>query len=376
MDPFNSLNTQERSSAQHPSQDQEAAASSQFSVKTPPEEATSNLYTTNRADRRRKGQRIVGRKQTVIARKEATPGGKRPETGRMRSVAGGKKGSPLQYIVQNKKKAATIFAACLFVFILILYSAKALGWLDNSIQGFIASVRPTGSNAFVTVFFKNMTAYMNPYVLALLLFVIAAFGPKNHPAFSGFLDIAGIFIINEVVKVLVARPRPSGTHLIAETGYAFPSGHSVIAMAFFGFVIWLVWKSLRGRTFWRWCLTVLFSALIVLVGVSRVYLNVHFASDVIAGWCLGFVWLSFFTSVCAPRLMSAPQIFGGTEISGEGVGETTGAGAGDGAASRQSFGETLEWRRQKKVLRKLGVSADDIARSKHAKGSVDKKENA
>lgn len=251
--------------------------------------------------------------------------------------------SVLQYCFQNKKKVATIFAAALFVLVLILYLTGAVQGLDTSISEFVKGAKPAGASAFSTVFFSAVSAYMNPYYLAVLLFVIAAFGPRNHPAFSAFLNILGIFIVNEVFKIIIERGRPVGA---TDTGYSFPSGHSVLAMAFFGFIIWLLWRSMRDRKYWRWCLTVLFAALIALVGMSRVYLGAHYVSDVIAGWCLGFVWLSFFTTVCVPRLMEAPLILGATELSD----------ADSDPAGHQSFAESLEWRRQKKILRKLGVT--------------------
>lgn len=251
--------------------------------------------------------------------------------------------SVLQYCFQNKKKVATIFAALLFVLVLVLYLTGVAQGLDASISEFVKNAKPTEYSAFLNVFFKALSAYMNPYYLGVVLFVIAAFGPRNHPAFSGFLNVLGVFVVNEVFKTIISRDRPIGA---SEASYSFPSGHSVLAMAFFGFIIWLLWRSMRDRKYWRWCLTVLFAALIALVGVSRVYLGAHYVSDVIAGWCLGFVWLSFFTTVCAPRLMEAPLILGATELSD----------FDSDPSGHQSFAESLEWRRQKKILRKLGVT--------------------
>ena len=77
------------------------------------------------------------------------------------------------------------------------------------------------------------------------------------------------------------------------------TGHSMLSMAFYGLLIWFIWRYETNKAMRRvWCAT--FAVIIVMVGVSRIYLGVHYASDVIAGFCVSFAWLMFFTRIVAP----------------------------------------------------------------------------
>ena len=76
----------------------------------------------------------------------------------------------------------------------------------------------------------------------------------------------------------------------------------MVAMAFFGLVIWFVWRYEKGHVR-RVLLIIALCAIIAMIGISRVYLGVHYASDVLAGFCLSLIWLVFFTKVIAPLFM-------------------------------------------------------------------------
>ncbi len=107
-------------------------------------------------------------------------------------------------------------------------------------------------------------------------------------------------LINLGLKELVARPRPDPSlALITESGYAYPSGHAVFAAAFYGALILVACRSryLSTRRGLRWAVRVVLLALILAVGFSRVYLGVHWPSDVIAGFVVGAVCLTALDTV-------------------------------------------------------------------------------
>jgi undecaprenyl-diphosphatase len=109
-----------------------------------------------------------------------------------------------------------------------------------------------------------------------------------------FLDAAvgGAALLNFVLKQLFARPRPDYPQAyLTASGFSFPSGHAMISIAFYGAIAYLACsylKSLRAK------LLVSTSALVIsgLIGFSRLYLGVHYISDVLAGWAAGIAWLS------------------------------------------------------------------------------------
>ena len=105
-----------------------------------------------------------------------------------------------------------------------------------------------------------------------------------------FVAVAGGQVLSSLLKVGVDRPRPElVSHLVDETSLSFPSGHAMLSAVTYLTLGSLAARFLPGRTTKVY---VLFLAVLttVLVGVSRIYLGVHWPSDVLAGWCAGFAW--------------------------------------------------------------------------------------
>jgi undecaprenyl-diphosphatase len=90
----------------------------------------------------------------------------------------------------------------------------------------------------------------------------------------------------ELLKIWFERGRPAGEALTVAGGYSFPSGHAMVSAAFYGFIAYLL---IRNKTKWGRLGAYLIYLLIFLIGFSRIYLNVHYASDVLAGFIFGFI---------------------------------------------------------------------------------------
>lgn len=105
------------------------------------------------------------------------------------------------------------------------------------------------------------------------------------------IAILGAGVIIQSVKLLVHRPRPSSfTPLLHESGYSFPSGHSLIAMVVYGLLGYFSLGLFKNRAA-RLIVRILTVLIIVSIGVSRVYVGVHYPTDVLAGWTAGIPWL-------------------------------------------------------------------------------------
>lgn len=137
-------------------------------------------------------------------------------------------------------------------------------------------------------FFLQITDFGSPgtfIILAMLFSVLLVFRKKRWEAF--FMDgcLLTSWWVMRLLKELFARPRPEGEHLTYAAGYSFPSGHAMISIAFYGFLAYLALRLLPGRT--GKALAVILGVLVFLIGISRIYLNVHYFSDVLAGFLMG-----------------------------------------------------------------------------------------
>lgn len=101
---------------------------------------------------------------------------------------------------------------------------------------------------------------------------------------------------SQILKRILQRPRPTGIRLVEVSGYSFPSGHSTVSMAFYGYLIYLIYKNIENK-YLKWSLITLLSVLICLIGASRIYLGVHYTTDVLGGFFLSISCLIIFVEV-------------------------------------------------------------------------------
>ena len=99
-----------------------------------------------------------------------------------------------------------------------------------------------------------------------------------------------VTILNQIIKFIMQRPRPTEFRIIEETGYSFPSGHSMVSLTFYGYLIYLIYKYINNKHLKR-TLIIILSVLICIIGVSRIYLGVHYTSDVLGGFLISFAYL-------------------------------------------------------------------------------------
>lgn len=160
--------------------------------------------------------------------------------------------------------------------------------IDQLIMNFFMSARtPLGVKFFSAITWLGECRVL---IFAAIVFTLF-FWIKNKREFilPFLIAIGGAEISGQVIKILIQRPRPLGG-LETESTFSFPSGHALISAAFFGFLIYYFWQNSRRRA--RKVAFLIFGIiLILLIGVSRLYLGAHYVSDVVAGCLLGFIWL-------------------------------------------------------------------------------------
>ena len=117
------------------------------------------------------------------------------------------------------------------------------------------------------------------------------------------INLVTITILNQIFKFILQRPRPTENRIINENGYSFPSGHSMISMAFYGFLIYLIYKYVKNKKI-KYISITLISVLIIFIGISRIYLGVHYTSDVLAGFLFSISYLIIYVLIANNKVLN------------------------------------------------------------------------
>ena len=142
----------------------------------------------------------------------------------------------------------------------------------------------------------NFGGVIGLIILAIVVSTILIIKKKTLMGILIWVNLACSGLLNQILKRIVQRPRPTEYRLIEENGYSFPSGHSMVSATFYGFFIYLIFKNVKNK-YIKWSSISFLSLLIILIGISRIYLGVHYTSDVMAGFVISISYLVIFTSI-------------------------------------------------------------------------------
>lgn len=183
------------------------------------------------------------------------------------------------------KKFFYLFVLLFFVDLIMVMTGFSSNF-DNAISLFFS----VHNNVIFTNIFKAISFICSPkfmIVLNVLLFIFIIVKKKYKLLIIVLSSISSV-IINNLVKIIVRRERPDYLRMVMEKSYSFPSGHAMISVLFFGSIIYLVNKyNLKYKKL----ITFSLSTFVLLVGISRIYLGVHYLTDVVGGYLLGFIVL-------------------------------------------------------------------------------------
>lgn len=169
---------------------------------------------------------------------------------------------------------------------------KEMKGFDKQVTEYVISFRTPQLNEF----FRIVTDIGDFYGYLIATILVAIFFFFKFRNWEFILQLMAVVILaglsNMVLKEVIERPRPTIDHLVMVESLSYPSGHSMSAMAFYGFLTYLLFH-IKMRKRLRAFLSILFVSLIGLIGLSRIYLGVHFPSDVLGGFIAGLIWLAF-----------------------------------------------------------------------------------
>ena len=205
--------------------------------------------------------------------------------------------------MMNKIKKISKWVVCgigilIFATMVVMLLTNNVTGLDNSIYNIIISSKSDAMTTFMTII--TMMCNTEFIIVATLLLVLLIKNKKIGGMIASNVVLCSV--INTIIKHIFLRPRPVGIKLIEQGGYSFPSGHSMMAVAFYGLLIYIIWNT-KWRNVWKIFTTTLLVILILLIGISRIYVGVHFASDVIAGLSISLSYLIIFIELIYKRVI-------------------------------------------------------------------------
>jgi len=181
----------------------------------------------------------------------------------------------------------------LFLFLFILYAVLNDSYLhdiDTWVHTHIIAMQ-TPVLTKVIVFFTNLSGVLANIVFAILLLLYLSYKKCYEERRFYLYTVSGAVLLFLAVKQMVGRIRPD-TNLIEVINYSFPSGHATLSMTTV-LLLYIIFIKKHSSYWVRYSILILFLLWALFIAFTRVYLNVHWLSDVVAGLALGIFWVSF-----------------------------------------------------------------------------------
>jgi undecaprenyl-diphosphatase len=186
-----------------------------------------------------------------------------------------------------------LFIAALIVF--SIFAIRIFGIKDETNDLIVFDRLSEWVTPFTTSFLQGITflgshTFLIPANLLLAFYFLFM---KKHRWYSIKVPVVALggLLLMTLLKQFFNRPRPLVPLLEPVRGLSFPSGHALMSVSFYGLLIYLVWENVK-EPIRKWLLISSLVILIILIGFSRIYLRLHYFSDVIAGFSIGVIWLS------------------------------------------------------------------------------------
>ena len=192
----------------------------------------------------------------------------------------------------KEKKYLIIGLLILLIIDATLILTNNISWFDNFIYNIVINLK----SDFMTNVMKGITFLGSVkfiIIINVLLFIYSMVKKKYNLLLITISSITSP-IVNNILKVIFKRPRPIIINMIEEGSYSFPSGHSMISILFYGSIIYLLnkYKIKHCKL-----ISIILSMLILLIGISRIYLGVHYPSDVLGGYLTAGICLTIITLI-------------------------------------------------------------------------------
>ena len=189
----------------------------------------------------------------------------------------------------NKKLILPSITLCMFIIWSILVFTRAINPLDELVESFVIGLR----NDNLTKIMINITNLGGAYSLIVISILLFFFIKNKKVPLSIIINLVTVFFTSQLFKFIFRRSRPNGVFLADATGYSYPSGHTMVSFAFYIYLLYLLCKRINNKLV-KILLTIFTTFLLLLIAFSRIYLGVHYLSDIIGGVLLGTTYIILF----------------------------------------------------------------------------------
>lgn len=201
--------------------------------------------------------------------------------------------------IKNNKNY--IYVAIPFLLIICIITSKILTnqelFIDQLAYNILVENLRTPTLTIIMKYVTKLSNTLFIIIFALVLSLLFYYKWNNKKiALLIPTNLATVAVINQVLKLIVQRERPNGYRIIEMSGYSFPSGHAMVSMAFYGLLIYIIYHLIKNKKV-RTSLIIFNIIIIILIGISRIYLGVHYLSDIITGYSISIIYLLILTKL-------------------------------------------------------------------------------
>ena len=197
-----------------------------------------------------------------------------------------------KFLLNNYKLLVMFVCIIILLFLIEDVMDKDIMTFDETGYSMVSKYLITDT---LTPIAKIITFFGSAYWLIGLSIFLLLIIRNRKIGISISINLGLAALTNFLLKQILQRPRPIGHRIIDESGYSLPSGHSMVSMAFYGFLIYLVYKKVENIHLKSFLIALLL-LLIINIGISRIYLGVHYTSDVIAGFLVAISYLIIYAN--------------------------------------------------------------------------------
>lgn len=187
-----------------------------------------------------------------------------------------------------------VFWICITLFI-ILSIAVLTGIsnpIDEGVQSFIINIRNNKLTRVFTIF-TNMGGEYALLAISALLILIKT---NKKGSLLIAINLTMAFLTSQIFKFIFRRDRPAEIFLVKAIGYSYPSGHMFVSSAFYFYILYLINKKISNKII-KCILFIMTTLLILLIGFSRIYLGVHYTTDIIGGLLMAMAYLMIYIKI-------------------------------------------------------------------------------